>query len=213
MNIVKMNFGTRTTLGTLSLIASVLLVGCSSSGSEENEEPVSPQTTDTETTGGDAGEENTDESTNNETTDDSTATVNAAFDGTWRSDCAELRFDNIPEDSQPGTFIQRTLTIDSATNAYSTTRNNYTDSQCMLEDPEETVFVFTGEIKFDGIVTTSSGMDATVARYFSDDDTPDVVGLLYRDGDILYREAAQSGVIDDSVPTELNLSMPWRLVN
>jgi len=202
MNIVKMNFGIRTTLGALSLIASVLLVGCSSSGSEEPE-----------TNGGATGEEMADDSTSNETTDDSTASVNAAFNGTWRTDCAEQRFDNIPEENQPGVFIQRTLTIDSATKAFSTTRRDYTDSQCMLEDPEQTVVVFTGEIKFDGVVTTSSGMDATVARYFSDQDIPDVVGLLYRDGDILYREVAQSGIIDDSIPTTLDLSKPWRLVN
>jgi len=176
MNIVKMNFGIRTTLGALSLIASVLLVGCSSSGSEEKEEPVV------------------------------TATVNATFDGTWRSDCFKQFVDNIPEEDQPDGYIQRTLTIDSATNAYSTTPNVYTDSQCMLEDPEH-------KIKFDGIVTTSSGMDATVARYYSDKDSPDLVGLLYRDGDILYREAGQSGVIDDSIPTALDLSNPWRLVN
>ena len=195
MYIVRMNFGIRTTLGALSLIASVLLVGCSSSGSEENGEPVVPQSTDTETT------------------DEPTATVNTTFDGTWRSDCAEYRFDNIPEESQPGKFIRRTLTIDSATNVYSSTGHLYTDSQCMLENPEHNVVVFTGEIKFDGIVTTSSGMDATVARYYSDHDIPDLVGLLYRDGDILYREARPSGIIDDSIPTALNLSNPWRLVN
>jgi len=43
--------------------------------------------------------------------------------------------------------------------------------------------------------------------------SPDLVGLLYRDGDILYRDGRSSGIIDESILTELYLSFPWRLVN
>jgi len=66
---------------------------------------------------------------------------------------------------------------------------------------------------FDGITTTSSSLVATVIRYFSKGTSPDTVGLLYRDGDILYRDLSQTTLIEDIVPSDVNLSYPWYLVN
>jgi len=60
----------------------------------------------------------------------------------------------------------------------------------------------------------NSGLEATVVRYVSSVGTgPDSIGLLYRENDGLYRELNPSTLIEDIVPTDLNLSNPWQLVN
>jgi len=51
-----------------------------------------------------------------------------------------------------------------------------------------------------------------VVRYFNGSG-PDLTGLLFREGDLLYREDRQGTLIEDIVPTELALLFPWQLVN
>lgn len=137
----------------------------------------------------------------------------AEFDGTWRADCFENRIFMVPEEAQPDGYTQTTLTIDSGTNAYSESRQIYLDSQCILEDPDSNARVQSGDILFEGILTTDTGLEATLVLYFNKGTVPDLTGLLYREGDILYRDVRQSTVIEDGVPGVLSLSNPWQLVN
>ena len=200
-----MKFVSRTM--ALSLVAGVLLAGCSSNDSDSTAEPVETQSTDT----GETGTETTD-SGNTDT--GNTDTMTTDFDGTWRSECMENRLFDVDEEDQPGGYVQSTLTIHSVSESYSERTLLYTDSQCTLEDPDDaTLRGSSGEIIFDGVTTTSSGMVTTVVRYNPNGTSPATVGLLYRDGDILYRDLIQSTLIEDIVPTTLSLSNPWRLIN
>ncbi len=186
----------------LSVVTCVLLVGCSSSGTDSNGEQVDSQSTESGTT--DAG-------TGSETTNGS---VTADFDGTWRTDCFENTVFGLPEDSQPDGYVQRSLTIDSTASARSETRQIYTDAQCTIEDPDEPAVGGSGDILFEGVVTTSTGLEATVVRYVGNGSNPDLIGLLYREDNVLFRELRQStAIIEDEVPTNLSLSVPWRLVD
>gem|GEM_PF-3613743 len=134
----------------------------------------------------------------------------AAFDGTWLSACRESgTFGASPED-EPEQYARSTLVIDSGAGTYSDRMRLYTDPGCSTEDPSAAGPRSSGRIEFDGTTTTSSGLEAAVVRYTSDGTSPDLVGLLYRDGDVLYRERRESTLIEDVVPTELALSNPWR---
>ena len=205
MHVAKMKFVSRTM--AFGLIAGVLLAGCSSNDSDSTAEPVGTQSAETTDAGSETGETGTTDTGN-------TDTMTTDFDGTWRSECKENRLIDVDEEDQPDGFVQSTLTIDSVSESYSERTLLYTDSQCTLEDPEDaTLRGSSGEIIFDGVTTTSSGMVATVVRYNPNGTSPATVGLLYRDGDILYRDLIQSTLIEDIVPSTLSLSNPWRLVN
>ena len=211
MNTTKMTFFSRTL--AVSLITGVCLAGCGSSGSDPDEEPIDTQTTETETTGtGSADSGNTD--TASETTESGSQVTQ--FDGTWRANCIEKRVFMANEEDQPGGSAQRMLTINSGDGTYTTSEQDYTDSECMVADPEDPVDTsgaVTGKIRFDGVITTSSGMEASVV-YYDNGSSPELSGLLYRDGDVLYRELRdESTLIEDDVPVGLALGDPWQLVN
>jgi len=202
MLLKKMNVVSRTM--ALVLLSGFFLVGCGSDGADTSTELVETQSTDSETT---------DDSTGTETADNTAEPVIADFDGTWRAGCFAVRSFMEPEEDQPNGYSQTTLSIDSKASTYSTTMRLYTDSQCMAENPDLAAIQRSGEILFDGVTTTSSGLEATVARYFSAGSSPDLIGLLYREDDVLYRELRQSTLIEDIAPTDLNLSNPWQLVD
>lgn len=138
--------------------------------------------------------------------------INPKFDGTWLGECYENRIFMVPEEDQPEGYVRSTLVIDSSTNSYSTTRRVYVDSQCLVENPDANNNTVSGDIAFDGVTTTRSGLEATVVRYFNDGTVPDLIGLLYRDGNVLYRDLRQSTLIEDIVPDQLSFSTPWQLV-
>ena len=185
----------------LSLGTGLFLAGCGSSGSDSNDELLETQSTVPESTG-----------TSSVTTDPGSR--NAGFDGTWGAECMENRAFLVPEEDQPGGYVQRTLTIDSSEGSYTELTLLYTDLQCTVEDPNDaTLTGSSGDIVFDSLVTTSTGMEATVVRYLSSGSSPDLIGLLYRDGDILYRDVRQSTLLEDVAPVELSLSNRWRLIN
>ena len=217
----KSNPGFVSSALALSLATVVLLAGCGSNGSDSNGEQVGP--TESETSGDTAGPETTGDSAGSETAGDSTGTgatdgsgevVTTEFDGTWRSDCSKFGVVGVPEEDQPDEYAASTLTIDSSTKSYSRAVLLFTDPECTKENPDDpTGPRSSGEFVFDGTVTTNSGLEATVVRYFSSGTSPDLVGLLYRDGDLLYRELRQSTLIEDIAPTELALSSPLRLVD
>jgi len=184
MSARKMNVVLRTM--ALSIIFAVLLVACSTSESPSRGEQVKPQPTGSETT---------------------------KFDGSWRTDCFKDRLFNVPEDAQPDGYVQTTLNIDSTTKTYSNNRRKYTDSQCTIANPDDAGRIQSGKFRFDGVTTTISGLEATIVRYFFNGTVSDLIGLLYRDGDILYVEQRESTLIEDIVPNQLSLGVAWRLVN
>ena len=199
MNTTQMKFVLCTM--ALSHIAGFFLAGCGSDSSDSNEELTEIQSAGSETTG-----------TLSETTGSGSQIT--AFDGTWGAECMENRLFMVAEEDQPGGYVQRTLTIDSSNSSYSELTLLYTDLQCTIEDPDDaTLAGSAGDIRFDGLITSNSGMVATVVRYFNNGSSPDLVGLLYRDGDVLYRDVSQSTLIENVVPVELSLSNPWRLIN
>jgi len=169
-----------------SLISSLLLAGCGSSGSNSEKDPVSPQTAELGTAG---------------------------FDGSWSAGCFKDSLIGVPEADQPDGYIQRTLTIDSSAKSYSESTLRYKDSQCTEENTDAKVISVSGDIAFDGLTTTRSGLEATIVRYFNNGTSPDYIGLLYRDGDVLYRDQGPGTVIEDKVPDQLILQVPWQLVN
>lgn len=200
MYATKMNFVSRAM--ALSLIAGVLLAGCSSNDPDSTADPVETQSAEIT----DAGTGTTDNGTTNTMTTD--------FAGTWRNECREHRLIDVDEEDQPGGYVQSTLTLDSTNNTYSERILLYTDSQCTLEDPDKPILSgSSGEFIFDGVTTTSSGMEATIVRYNTGGTNPEMIGLLYRDGDVLYRDLSDLTLILDIVPKALDLSNPWRLVN
>ena len=199
MNTTQMKFVLCTM--ALSHIAGFFLAGCGSDSSDSNEELTEIQSAGSETTG-----------TLSETTGSGSQIT--AFDGTWGAECMENRAFLVPEEDQPGGYVQRTLTIDSSEGSYTELTLLYTDLQCTVEDPNDaTLTGSSGDIVFDSLVTTSTGMEATVVRYLSSGSSPDLIGLLYRDGDILYRDVRQSTLLEDVAPVELSLSNRWRLIN
>lgn len=181
----------------LSIGSGVFLMGCSSSDPDSSE-PVQSQTT-----GGDSMDDMNEENM--------AGSLVTEFDGSWQSDCIEYRLFDIPEEDQPGGYVHRTLTIDSSAGTYSERRQIFTDMDCATEDPDRPATGVSGQIVFDGTTMTSSGLEATIVRY-TDNGAADLVGLLYREDNVLYRELRESTLIEDIVPTELGLSNPWRLV-
>jgi len=134
------------------------------------------------------------------------------FDGTWRSQCVENQIVGAPEAHQPDGYVQSTLALDSATNSYIFITKKYFGPQCGPVNQGALVREQSGDISFDGLTTTSSGLEATVVRYFNNGTVPDTTGLLYRDGDILYRDLTEGSVIEDIVPTQLAFRYPWQLL-
>lgn len=200
MSVSKLNIGSFTKI--VWLITGVFLAGCSSSDPEPMGEQVTPQTTDSEN-----------DPVMPQSTGLGTGLENEKFDGSWRADCFKDSLFGVPEEAQPDGYMQKTLTINSSTNSYSLVTLFYTDSQCVIDNADAKPGDVSGDIRFDGLSTTRSGLEATVVYYFNNGTSPDVTGLLYRDGDILYLEERGSTLIEDIVPDKLSLSVPWRLVN
>lgn len=138
-------------------------------------------------------------------------TVTAEFDGTWRSECAENRLFDVPEEDQPEGYVQTILTIDSSTNSYSRSTIVYFGDDCRTIDTGQNGRGSSGDLAFEGVTTTRSGLEATVVRYTPRGTAPEEVGLLYREGDVLYQDVINSTLIEDVVPTDVSLSHPWRL--
>ena len=180
------------------LIAGVFVTGCGSSDSNSGSEQ--------------SVTESDDSAADDETGDQAAALAN--FDGMWQTECSEFRVFGEPENAPPEGYVQVVLSLDSATSTYSRATRRYTDEQCVIEDTSVNTGVASGQIRAEGVVTTTTGLEATMVRYNSDDPSREILGLLYRDGDTLYRESRQSTVIEPGVvPTELALSSPLRLVN
>jgi len=196
MSVAEVKFVMRSM--ALSIVTGIFAIGCGSGSSDADGNQAG-----TQTEGADGGQAEP----------ETAGSSPSDFDGLWRTDCVAQTVFGVPEDSQPEGYLSRTLTLDSATKTYSTTTQMYTDSQCTVEDPNNAAITVSGEILFDGTVTTSSGLEASVVRYFNNGTSPDLIGLLYRDGDTLYRELRQSTLIENEVPSELSLSVAWRLVN
>ncbi len=179
-----MNLLSRAATTLLSLTISAFLTGC---GSDVNDELSEIQ---------------------------STGIDGIEFNGIWLSRCFEREVFMAAEEDQPDGYTQTSLTIDSSTRSYAQRTMVYTDSQCAIEDAENPISLrSSGEIDFRGLTTTNSGLDATIVRYISNSSSPDLTGLLYREGDILYRESRQSTLLEDTIPDELSLSNPWQLAN
>lgn len=133
------------------------------------------------------------------------------FDGTWVGGCNERFTIGAPEEDQPEGYVQGTLTIDSSTNTYSEVHQPYSDAECTSRDRDTRVWDVSGEVVFDGLSTTREGLEATVARYSPSGSSPATVGLLYREGDVLYRDVNLSSVIEDRVPDNVATKYPWTL--
>ena len=183
MLVLKMNVVRGATLG---LLTGLFMTGCESENneSESSQNPIQ---------------------TNEVVTDE--------FDGTWRANCFARRIFNVPEENQPDGFAQSALTIDSVTGIFSISTITYTDSQCRIRDSAVNERNNSGTFMFDGVTTTSSGLEATVIRYDYNGSLPDRVGLLYRQDDVLYRDSNSTTLIEDIVPNRLALNNGWQLVN